>query len=106
MPLSLQGIPAVYIHCLTATPNDVQGVERTGRTRSINRRKWDRGELEDLLSDASTPSARVFAEYRRRLLLRRAQPAFQDALSRPVERRRRPRATLRDAALPRRGGSG
>jgi glycosidase len=76
VPLSLQGIPAVYIHCLTATPNDLQGVERTGRTRSINRRKWDRGELEDLLSDASTPNARVFTEYRRRLLLRRAQPAF------------------------------
>ena len=28
--LALQGIPAVYIHSLLATPNDLAGVERTG----------------------------------------------------------------------------
>lgn len=44
--LGLQGLPAVYIHSLLATPNDLAGVERTGRTRSINRRSWDRAELE------------------------------------------------------------
>ena len=38
--LGMRGIPAVYIHSLLATPNDLAGVERTGRTRSINRRKW------------------------------------------------------------------
>lgn len=84
VPLCLQGIPAVYIHCLTATPNDLQGVERSGRTRSINRRKWDRGELEDLLADASTATARVFFEYRRRLLLRRTQPAFHPEAAQQV----------------------
>jgi sucrose phosphorylase len=84
VPLSLQGIPAVYIHSLTATPNDLQGVERTGRTRSINRRKWDRGELEELLADASTPNARVLVEYRRRLLLRRRQAAFHPQAAQQV----------------------
>ena len=44
--LALQGIPALYIHSLLATPNDLAGVERTGRTRSINRRSWERDALE------------------------------------------------------------
>ena len=51
IPLVLKGIPAVYFHSLTATPNDVEGVKRTGRARSINRQKWSQGELEDALKD-------------------------------------------------------
>ena len=74
--LSMQGIPAVYLHSLTATPNDLLGVERSGRTRSINRRKWDRGELETRLAGPDTDTARVFYEYRRRIRLRRLEPAF------------------------------
>lgn len=76
LALSLRGIPAVYIHSLTATPNDPQGVERTGRTRSINRRQWDRGELERLLANPDSDTARVFRGYRRILGLRRRHPAF------------------------------
>jgi sucrose phosphorylase len=74
--LSFKGIPAVYIHCLTATPNDTLGVERTGMTRSINRRKWDKGELEYQICDLASETGQVFALYRRLLTLRRAQPAF------------------------------
>jgi sucrose phosphorylase len=76
LALSLRGIPAIYIHSLTATPNDPEGVERTGRTRSINRRQWDRAELERLLADSRTDTARIFRSYRRILLLRRQHPAF------------------------------
>ncbi len=74
--LSFRGIPAVYLHCLTATPNDTRGVERTGMTRAINRRKWDRGELEYLISDPASETGQVFTLYTRLLELRRAQPAF------------------------------
>jgi sucrose phosphorylase len=76
LALSLRGIPAVYIHSLTATPNDPQGVERTGRTRSINRRQWDRGELERLLANPDSNTAHVFLGYRKILRLRRRHPAF------------------------------
>ena len=38
--LGLKGIPAFYIHSLLATPNDYEGMRRTGRARSINRRKY------------------------------------------------------------------
>ena len=74
--LSLKGIPAVYIHCLTATPNDTMGVERTGMTRSVNRRKWDRSELEGLLANHESETGQVFRLYKRLLQIRRRQPAF------------------------------
>lgn len=74
--LSFKGIPAVYFHCLTATPNDHTGVERTGMTRAINRRQWDRGELESLIDNQGSETGRVFAAYQALLPVRRAQPAF------------------------------
>ncbi|MEN8174194.1 MAG: alpha-amylase family glycosyl hydrolase [Pseudomonadota bacterium] len=74
--LSLQGVPGIYVLSLLATPNDLQGVERTGQTRSINRRKWDCRELEELLADPMTAHAQVFSELRRRLEVRREQSAF------------------------------
>ena len=74
--LALQGIPAVYLHSLTATTNDYKGVEQTGRTRSINRRRWDYDELMDLLKNPDTPHAIVFHEFKRLLQVRRKQAAF------------------------------
>jgi glycosidase len=74
--LSLRGIPAVYIHSLLATPNDLLGVERTGMTRAINRRKLDRGEVAGLLANPDSETGRVFWRYRKILRLRRRQAAF------------------------------
>ncbi len=74
--LSMRGIPALYIHALTATPNDHGRVEFTGHTRGINRRKWDRGELEALMVDPASETGRVFNELVRILRLRRAHSAF------------------------------
>ena len=74
--LSMQGIPAVYIHSLTASPNDLARVEQTGRTRSINRRIWDAGELEYLLGNPVTHQAEVFSALSRMIKIRRKQPAF------------------------------
>lgn len=74
--LSFKGIPAVYINSLFATPNDYVGVERTGMTRSINRRKWDRAELETYISNHDCETGHVFRAYRRLLRIRRRQQAF------------------------------
>lgn len=74
--LALRGVPAVYLHALTATHNDYAGVERTGHARAINRRRWGEQELEGLLADPATAAHRVFHEYVRRLALRRARPAL------------------------------
>ncbi len=84
--LAFKGIPAVYIHCLTATPNDTLGVERTGMTRSINRRKWDMAELNALIENPASETGQVFPLYSRLLRLRRQQPAFHpDAPQRVYE---------------------
>jgi sucrose phosphorylase len=76
IPLALRGIPAVYIHSLTATPNDLAGMEKTGRARSINRRRWVEAELQAALGDKNSTTARALAELTRLLKLRAQQPAF------------------------------
>jgi sucrose phosphorylase len=74
--LALAGIPAVYVHSLFGTPNDLSGVRVTGRARSINRRRYAEDEIEALLADPSTPTARVWHGLRRQLAARVAEPAF------------------------------
>ena len=76
LALSLQGIPGVYIHSLLGTPNDMDGVERTGRIRSINRRKWDIHELERLLADENSEQSAMLREYTRLMNIRHNQKAF------------------------------
>ena len=74
--LSLQGIPALYIHTRTGTLNDVEGVERSGRLRSINRRRWQLDELALLLESPSPPTHAVFHALHRLLVQRRQEPCF------------------------------
>lgn len=74
--LALKGVPAVYIHSMIATPNHLEGVERTGRTRSINRRKWQWEDLEPLLHQANTPNAEVLNSLKALINLRKRCPAF------------------------------
>jgi sucrose phosphorylase len=74
--LSLRGMPAVYFHSLVATPNDQAGRDRTGRARSINRRKYTAAELRSILAQPDAAPARVLAAYRRMLAVRARQAAF------------------------------
>jgi len=74
--LAMQGIPALYIHSMLATPNYLHGVELTGRTRSINRKKWDYPELTSLLNSHNTPNHEVLNELKRIIDIRRHEPCF------------------------------
>lgn len=74
--LGLRGIPALYIHSLLATENDDDAVKREGRARLINRHKWDARTLDALLADDQSSQARVFGELKRRIGIRKDQPAF------------------------------
>lgn len=74
--LGLQGIPAIYIHSILATPNDLHGVELTGRTRSINRKKWNYEELLPLLESQNTPNYEVFTELKRIIDIRKSEACF------------------------------
>ncbi|HCQ67441.1 MAG TPA: alpha-amylase [Rhodobacteraceae bacterium] len=74
--MSLEGIPAFYIHSLLATPNDLDAVERRGMNRAINRHRWDYPQLLDLLADPDSDQAQVLRRLSARLKLRARQPAF------------------------------
>ena len=74
--LAMKGIPAVYFHSLCGTPNYDKGVKETGQNRRINRRKWDREELDDLLKNQEKNSGGIFEWYTRVLRKRASCPAF------------------------------
>ena len=74
--MSFQGVPALYIHSLLATPNDLGLVEQTGRTRSVNRSRWALDDLEAQLADPTSIPARTLGHFRRALACRNAQPAL------------------------------
>ncbi len=82
--LGLQGIPAIYIHSLLATENDLHGVELTGRLRSINRKQWDNKELDELLNNPDTHHARVLDELKSLISTRRSEPCFHPSCSQEV----------------------
>jgi len=74
--LALQGVPGIYFHSLVGTLNDTAGMESTGRARSINRRKFERSELEAILDDNDSVSSFVYQGYCHLLDVRTKQSAF------------------------------
>ena len=82
--MELRGVPAVYLHSLTATRNNYAGVEETGRARTINRRKWQEGDLNTVLADPASPGSRVMKEYLQRLQLRTRHAAFHPDASQKI----------------------
>ncbi|PSN17396.1 alpha-amylase, partial [filamentous cyanobacterium CCP5] len=74
--MSLEGIPAFYIHSLLATHNYSEGVNLTGHNRTINRYRWDYGQLQQVLADPDSPHGRVLKELSRLIKIRRRQTAF------------------------------
>jgi len=74
--LSLAGVPGIYIHSLFGAPNSHREVEKTGRARSINRKKYQVNDLERELANPSSRTSKVFTSYIRYLSIRKEHPAF------------------------------
>lgn len=74
--LSLRGVPGIYFHSLFGSRNWAEGVQITGRKRTINRQKLEWAALEQELADPHGLRAQVFERYRRLLAQRAASPAF------------------------------
>ncbi len=74
--LSLEGIPAFYIHSLLATENDRAKMEATGNNRSINRHEWQCDELAMLLNDEQSHHSVVLKSLKQLISIRSRQPAF------------------------------
>ncbi|HVL98554.1 MAG TPA: sugar phosphorylase [Egibacteraceae bacterium] len=74
--LALAGVPGIYVQALLGSRNWHEGVKQTGRLRTINRRKFDRALLEAELADETSLRALVFGQFRQRIRVRTAEPAF------------------------------
>jgi sucrose phosphorylase len=74
--LAMIGVPGIYLPSLFGGRNDTEGMERTGRARSINRRKYEDHELRAMLSDGQSLHAQVLEGYKRLLAVRTGEPAF------------------------------
>ncbi len=84
--LSMAGVPGIYVHSLFGSRNCHRCFEETGRTRSLNREKFQMAELEELLEDPLSHQSKVFPAYRRLLEIRRQHPAFHPFGSQQVLR--------------------
>ena len=72
----LPGVPATYIHSLLGSRNWTQGVEQTGRDRTINREKLQSETLLAELKDPASFRSRVFYPYLNMIKVRSGQKAF------------------------------
>jgi len=74
--LSLRGVPGIYFHSLFGSRNWPEGVEETGRSRTINRQKLEVEALEVSLNNPNTLAALVFNGYAQMLRIRQEHPSF------------------------------
>jgi len=74
--LSIIGVPAIYIHSLLGSQNDLEGVKVSGRYRSINREKLDYMTLVTSLQNASSLRYKIYARYKRLISIRKKESAF------------------------------
>ena len=74
--LSLVGVPGIYFHSLFGSRGWPEGVKETGHNRTINRRKFDRAEVERELADPTSLRHQVFTRTVQLLKARAASPAF------------------------------
>jgi sucrose phosphorylase len=72
----LPGVPATYIHSLLGSRNWLDGVQQTGRARTINREKLQFDEVVTQLKDPNSFRAGIFNAYINLIKIRRKQPAF------------------------------
>lgn len=73
---ALPGVPATYIHSLLGSRNWYEGVEQTGRARTINRQKLNLTEVLAELENPDSFRSKVFFPYLKMMEIRRRQKAF------------------------------
>ena len=74
--LSLLGIPGIYIHSLFGTENYLEGVEKTGQKRTINRKKFQYDKLKEDLINSDSREHKIFTEFMKLIHKRKSEKAF------------------------------
>jgi len=74
--LALKGVPGIYFHSLFGSQNWIDGVNSTGRARTINREKLQVCSLGDELNDPGSLRNLVFSGYKALLAARTSNASF------------------------------
>jgi sucrose phosphorylase len=74
--LALAGVPAIYIHSLLGSHNEIAGMEQSGQNRRINRAKLDAEQVESELENSNSLRATVFYPYLHTIRTRIQHSAF------------------------------
>jgi glucosylglycerate phosphorylase len=74
--LALVGVPGIYFHSLFGSRGWREGVDLTGRNRTINRQKFDLPTFESELTNEASLRHHVFSRYTQLLRARNASSAF------------------------------
>lgn len=74
--LGLEGIPGIYIHSMLGTQNDYKKLANTHHNRSINRRRWDKTELQTALNNSDLHHKNVLSTLKSLINIRIKQAAF------------------------------
>ncbi len=76
LKLAMPGVPGIYFHSLVGSQSDVEGVKATGVLRSINRQKFNYEYLVSEIEKKGTLRNIIYNEYKKLLLIRKEQKAF------------------------------
>jgi len=82
--LGMKGIPGIYIHSFFGTKNYLDGVEETGRNRTINRKSWNFDEITTLLKDKNSDTSLVFTRLTDALKVRADEEAFHPSAGQDI----------------------
>ncbi|MFC5452813.1 alpha-amylase family glycosyl hydrolase [Paenibacillus aestuarii] len=82
--LSFMGMPAIYVHSLLGSQNDLEGVKKTGRYRSINREQLQYDQVQLELGTKGSLREQVFHSLRKLIEARSAEPCFHPNASQRV----------------------
>ena len=73
---ALQGIPGIYFHSLFGSTSWIEGAEKSGTPRTINRERLALDTLESDLTDHNSLRSRIFIGFKKLLAARIHCPAF------------------------------
>ena len=74
--LSLEGVPAFYIHSMFGTKNDQELYKKTQHNRDLNRHSYKEQEVYDFLEDECDYRSKIFKQINILIEIRRKQLAF------------------------------
>ncbi len=72
--LALVGVPGIYFHSLFGSRGWPEGVQLTGRYRTVNRQKYDLASLEGEMTDLASRRYQVYQKFRKLLIRARWVP--------------------------------